>query len=98
MDAPAQLPRSRRRASLTAPYPEMSESDLGQDSGFGYEEAELNLYDENIGVLSSSPGSEESFSTNLFRINQTLDDSNSGRKRVSHACDFCRRKKCRVSS
>lgn len=89
------LPRSLRRPSRPISCTERTESDQSLDSGFG-DENEYTYQDiETIDHASHSPESTESSATDNAH-SQFLDECPTARKRVSKACDFCRRKKCKV--
>jgi hypothetical protein len=88
--------RSLRRTSRPISYTERAESDQSLDSGFVHEgDYSTNQYTENFEHVPSSPGSPESSVADNSLLHP-LDESGIARKRVRQACDFCRRKKCKV--
>jgi len=87
--------RSLRQLSRPISYAERAESDQSLDSGFVHEGDYGNQYMEKIDHTPSSSESPES-SVAENSLSHPLDESGTVRKRVRQACDFCRRKKCKV--
>jgi hypothetical protein len=87
--------RSLRRRSHPISSLSIEESDQSRDSDIFYDSENSNRYTlENVEDLCSSP--ERVMSADNAAFSQPQDESSSARKRVRHACDFCRRKKCKV--
>ena len=94
MEIPNNRSHSLRRRSHPISSLERAEFGQSQDSGV-YDGDNSNYGLENIELRSSSSESVVS-SLNNTGSSQPQDESIQARKRVKHACDFCRRKKCKV--
>jgi hypothetical protein len=85
MDLNLTNPRSLRRQSQVS-YAE--NSDMGFDSSLDNDDQNGSYMESGFALRVQSPRS----SGDQERLDETL----ANKKRISHACDYCRRKKCKV--
>jgi len=95
MDTTGGVARTLRRQSNTINYSEKLTLDNSSDSGLG-DDGDVHRQTTAVTRFTGSPPSLESMSMDIATVQQVPESSQKPRKRVARACDFCRRKKCKV--